>query len=67
MVHVRVSSKATILTSEQQLKQLQKSLKKKHQASTGLNRASQKLVGRFYRLSHEAAHFRGFFLSREGF
>ena len=29
MVHVRVSSKATILTSEQQLKQLQKSLKKK--------------------------------------
>lgn len=38
MVHVRVSSKATILTSEQQLKQLQKSLKKKkHQASTGLN------------------------------
>ena len=35
MVHVRVSSKATILTSEQQLKQLQKSLKKK--TSTGLN------------------------------
>ena len=30
MVHVRVSSKATILTSEQQLKQLQKSLKKKN-------------------------------------
>lgn len=29
MVHVRVSSKATILTSEQQLKQLQKNLKKK--------------------------------------
>lgn len=38
MVHVRVSSKATILTSEQQLKQLQKSLKKKKKkASTGLN------------------------------
>lgn len=36
MVHVRVSSKATILTSEQQLKQLQKSLKKK-KTSTGLN------------------------------
>ena len=39
MVHVRVSSKAKILTSEQQLKQLQKSLKKKTSGLDGIEPA----------------------------